>query len=262
MNDQMDLDIAMEVLGNVGLAVSRVSESKVPNVRRCDIMASDDTATYWVEVKALHEDESLIEQLQNGEFAKRSKPVDYSEPAAGSIKDAIGQIRQTRADVADGFSVVLLINRCGLNARITDEQVPATVFGAVPILIHSADKSDSTPQCLYFGESIFHRYKELCAVLFVDSASNICLLVNDYAHGASALRATSMFKRFNDCGGANSAEILEDNGFLWADFAGDRSDEKAMLAALSQKYGVDAVCAVKLRQNSVSAMLRPHSDHR
>jgi hypothetical protein len=245
MTDSSDLLEVREILEAAGLRVQRVPEA---DTKRCDLRARDDREHYLIEVKALHDDAAIAEELRAGRVYYRNRWADRRGKFSRRIDAAVRQLRATANDPVNELLLVALIGRARFWSNVFMSQIVGALYGARTLvdLVAPRTPPKTVGKCLYFSRSAFLEHPAHLdgALIMDDSGAGLCL--NDYSDRAQRVRDSRLGQFFSSCGLLHDVVKLERaGGFLVADTDIDRGDEHAVLQYLARKYGLKRPIALR-----------------
>ncbi len=235
------------------LARAGVTAEKIPETthRTPDLHGSDGTLEYLIEVKLRTDDETLTKEVQAKGYAYRDTPVAWTNTTATIFQDAIQQL-----DAANASDALKLVWVCARSRRGSEwtlaEQVRHTLYGISRV--GGSGRGSNAPECLFFDESIFFRYKQLTGVV-LDIGTGAALCLNPFNTRSSLLK-TSALGLFFQTSVFDPIEAERSGNYLLADCDIDRRESKRVLEYVSSKYGIEHPVHFNFDEHSAWAVLR------
>jgi len=238
--------LACECLKGIGLQVSVIPES---NQKRADLCASDGIAQYLVEVKDRLDDpaveESLHQQITNGEVAYTSVPYSYSNRIDGILRDGRKQLDATPKH-ANTFNL-LWVHATGLDSDLKTERARNTFYGLVPQI--PLERQDKTIFCFYFDFATSFRMPTIHGLVLLDD-NGLQLCINEFSDDVERFRESSLVRSLSDA--VVDPPVLESQGeaiVLRSDIS--RRDETAVLAEV-ERIASKRICPLRIRRDVAS----------
>jgi hypothetical protein len=233
--DEIDLLNVECLLKNVGLQVARVPETQA---RRCDLSATDAGERYLFEVKGFHDDEAIASTLKEGRIYERTSPFDYSNSVVAAIRDAVDQLRETLDQTVPELRIICLISRNKYDGDLVRQQITSVIHGTRSVLCDATNGVRDHLQCLYFDESAFFRHRNDLDAVIVIQAEGCTFFANDHSPNIERVRCSALGLFFASEGAFYDARISEEQGWLVADCAINRTDVQSVLRYVEKKYGL------------------------
>jgi hypothetical protein len=244
MADTEDLTIVTTYLTHAGLEVTRIPECQA---KRCDLMARADGEALLIEVKGIHDDEAIAAALAQGNLFTGVRPLDASRSVEKAVRQAAQQLDMT--SIGDEFRLVAMRIRSGFDQQLARRQIVGELYGKRSLV----DMSATHLECIYFAHSAFHRLRgTLDAALVVDD-DGATLFLNDYSNNFAGIRQSTLARFLEQHGAVYDAARYDAEGWLRADCDIDRSDEKAVLRYVSEKYGLQGAHVVRFQRYTAYA---------
>jgi hypothetical protein len=160
------------------------------------------------------------------------QPLGYTSRMAAIFKHGIRQL-DALAATEEGFEIVWLLGRSPFDSEFHFVQAIATLFG-IQNIVERAKDSAAKP-CYFFGESIFHKHKQLDAAI-VEKPEGFVMCLNPYASRLVRFRKTTFFAFFNARATIDPFEEEKAGLGYVADCEVPRHGEKEVLAYVAEKY--------------------------
>ncbi|MEO8379784.1 MAG: hypothetical protein ABI779_08990 [Acidobacteriota bacterium] len=238
----------IDVLARAGVTAEKIRES---THRTPDLHGSDGTLHYLIEVKLRTDDETLTKEVQERGYAYRKTPVAWTNTTATIFQDAIQQL-----DAADDPDAIKLVWVCARSRRGSEwtvaAQVRHTLYGISRV--SGSGRGSNAPECLFFNESIFFRYKQLTGVV-LDIGTGHALWLNPFNTRSNTLK-TSALGMFLQTSVFDPIEAERNGSFLLADCDIDRHESKRVLEYVSSKYGIEHARRFNVDEHSTCAVVR------
>ncbi len=236
MDDERDLNYVCENLQAAGLSVTRVEVDPKAEVERCDLSATDTREKYLIEVKGINDEVKIKQVLCKGEMFETTRSHVYRNRVAKEIHKAKSQLQSTAEEYKDHLWLVALIAKSKYDARFMHEQILGTLYGVAAITDCEADGKRRRRRCLYFSESAFHKHPEVDGAILL-GVDGISLHMNDYSSRIDRVRRSGLACFLEQYKVVYDKEAMEDRcDCLVADFEMDRSDVRAVIERLKEKY--------------------------
>jgi hypothetical protein len=237
MRDDDDIKMVSDFLRNeVGIVPARVRPSTTPSEKRCDLVATDESEQYLIEVGGF-DDNPVIRQTDElgGHYDFEPKPYHYLDQVTKKLRTAQKQLRGTASMHPDHLWLVGLIARSAHDPDHMMEQIRGTIYGMADIIERRGADSYARYRCLYFDHSGFYRHRQLDGS-FVICQRRIALYINDYGRQIERVRRSQLARYFKKHNAMYDKHEWEHRQELVADFEVDRNDKQAVLTRLNQKY--------------------------
>lgn len=223
------------LLHSAGLGTKIIPQS---TARTCDLMATDGTEEYLVEVKGLHDDTETSDELNDcGEYSG-SREVSTSAALLRRMESAVKQLRDTANGKHESLWVIALVIHGPVWAEIMLNQVLATLYGT-GVVADLGSPSSPARKCLYLRQSAFHKLRDSLDAVMVLDRNGAGLFVNDHSERSGRMRLSALGSFFSQRKLLHHAARLESEAHhLIADCDCDRAQEVDVLRYLSAKYGL------------------------
>lgn len=241
-------------LRSLGLSVRRVEvgADKTP-----DLIASDGSCTYLIEVKDKFPDPALealrLRELGRTGAWEEEESLGYHNALSAVVRDACAQLGRFEPDAAH-FRLIWLHAR-GRHPEARLEQFKATVAGVVD-LIDTAETGGSVEArpCYYFGFAEFFRHRDVLDGAFLSTDGKGALLLNSLSARYGALRESALCRLFP---AVRDPILQEGEGSAYiADCDVNRSDSAGVLEYLRRKYARPGLSDFRPKRYSAEALVR------
>jgi hypothetical protein len=223
---------AAMTLEEIGYNVDRIPESVE---ERADLWATNAEDRLTVEVKSRVDDMEVAKDLHTspGKIVTRDTPIERTDALGRIVKKARDQIVASQPDYP-GLGVLWFRPAPVLGISDAANQMKANLLGIRTVSFQREKR-------FYFGTAYltartdFHRFPEL-NVAILEQNEEFQLIVNPFSPRIEHVRASLLFRYFNDRGAAFDLEQLkpdEHNFVLRAEI--DRADEAAVLEELARQ---------------------------
>ena len=245
-------DLATQVLSGLGFEVSEIDVGKN---KRADLLVTDNTSVYLVEVKDKWEGESLAAQrrdaLERGEIHEQVDPLFYQNCISRVFRRARTQLSET-ANLYPGSFRLIWLHADGIDADTKYRQAFATLYGLVHLTPLYPNGNLPERECFYFDHNSAYQMPDVEAVIISDRTQlQFCL--NEFASRASEFRATALFQRLKSEDAIIDPVAMEAAGrIITCRIDMPRNDENATARALREQTGV-LYKPIRLNRFSASA---------
>ncbi len=250
-SDRYDKQLMREVFERCGYTVSPVPEA---DGKRADLYCCGSGNDLFVEIKAFLPDEVLMTSIPTGGVREYSMPFDKKSAIEDKVSHAARQLRDTPSRSTTTMRVAAFIIRHPFDACVVRHQILGVLYGKRSIVTASRTRSRAPLyECMYFAESIFFRFRaslDGAALIESDGAS---LWVNDHSDRANLLLGSQLGQFFESHRACQTADRLEELGYLVADCEIDRRRENEVLAFVARKYDLDSPVLVSFSRYSACA---------
>lgn len=250
-------DFVLRGLRSLGLRVKpiEVGAGKTP-----DLLASDDSHTYLIEVKdkfpdAARERERLQALAQGGTW-EEEEALGFRNAISSVVSDAASQLGEFEPGVGH-FRLVWLHAR-GRHPEAQLEQFKGTLAGVVDLIdMAEVGESAEARPCYYFGFAEFFRHRGVLDGAFLSTDEKGVLLLNSLSGRYSLIRESALCRLFPAVWDPIRRE--EEGSAYIADCDLDRSDSGAVLEYLRRKYNRPGLIDFRPNRYSVEAFVKRKS---
>jgi len=132
-------------------------------------------------------------------------------------------------------------------------QFLATLYGVM--YIGDFEKSGPSLPCFYFSFNEFYRSSEIIDGAIISTRQEAKLCLNNFSTRYMALKNSVLYRKFQ--GGICDPERLESEGKAYiADCDLDRSNKKAVLKYIQNKYNKKKLLDIEMKHHSVELSLK------
>jgi hypothetical protein len=225
-----------------------------------DLLASDGSSTYLIEVKDKFPDVALKGRrqraLSRSGVWEEEESLGFHNALSAVLRGACAQLGRYEPEVPH-FRLVWLHAR-GRHPEAQFEQFMATLAGVVN-LIDMAEIGETVQArpCYYFGFSEFFRHREVLDGAFLSTDEKGFLLLNSLSERYGLLRESALCRLFH---AVRDPVRQEREGAAYvADSDLDRSDPEAVLEYLRRKYARPGLIDFRPKRHSAETLVRRRS---
>lgn len=206
---------------------------------RADLLVSDDTAQYVLEVKGKEvpdEFRTMVAESDEKGIASISRRISYKNRLDGIIRKAHSQLVTTPYPTST-FRVLWISCLLG-DADFIHEQFEFTLFGKEELVVLPKDfqGTPSVLTCFYYNNSSFYRYKGLDAVILSGpKGGHLC--INEFSNRSSSFRLSKMYGYFPETAIIDPWRLEQAGKALAIRTTIDRSDSQAKWKYIFDTYG-------------------------
>lgn len=245
-------EFATKVLTAFGCHVESIRES---DDKRADLLATDDTANYLVEVKHKLDDPKLFkdhaQEMARGEVVSRAAATTHNNRISGVFRHARDQLDRTPGPL-NAFRIIWF-HADGIDHDLRWKQAFATFYGRVHLWAKILPGNDVI-DCFYFDYSAAWSMPSVVAMILTnDSGVQLCL--NEFSDQADQFRDTRIYRRFaQDKSVVDPHELATKGDILACRTNVPRKNDDDVLDALREQTGV-LYTVIRFSQHSASVMV-------
>jgi hypothetical protein len=266
MKEEEFKPIVKEYLKSLGFDVLEIEIKQGILTPDFEVIGENDK--YTIELKEKGDDPEEIsrdeETLLRGEFLPKNISIGLRNTLEGIINEGVQQIKQYDPK-GESFRIIWL-HSAGIDPYLHDMRFHSTLFGIGHLL--SIDRTPSGITCYYFNESAFFSWRNYLegAILSYDVARStgswtfkVRLCINSLSPRVEQFRkseiVSSMPKGLCD----PQKEESWDHNVMIADCEIDRKRSNEVINYLQEKYGLDHLRAIPLKQSTITKLV-DHGD--
>ena len=235
-------DHVQAVLEQRGFSVDPVCVSATE--RRADFLASRAGDVYVIEVKgrALSGfEQTLLDDAHTGVGGSGMRDLKRGNSLSAAIEEAATQLAATPAPV--GSIPIVWLPCLHHEASFLLDQAVRTLYGIKDVWIEGPERRGvpcAEKICFFADFSDFFRFNAIAAaVLSTSSVMRFC--INPFSSQLSQIRASELLGEFDPCEVWDPQDLEQSGRAFVVDGNVDRKDERAVLKAISEKYGVRVI---------------------
>lgn len=239
--------IAKNLLKELGLEVHDISSK---NSKTPDFDVKGGNSRYTIELKIKGDDPDEIKQdsetLTRGEIVNKEIPIGPRNRLYAIIKEGIKQM--TEHDPKNKTFHVLWMHSTGRNAKLLNMRFHATLFGTQDLF---SVRQKNLITCYYFNESAFYSWRTSLdgAILTYHNKAQLC--VNTLSPRLREFQKSDLYKTLSQ-GLCDPGIFQISEGVMVADCNMDRKDANKIIAYLREKYKLDHLQTINMKQHSVT----------
>ena len=189
-----------------------------------------------IEVKGLNDEEQLLDELKSNNFYETDRSPVYRKRVAKECRNAINQLRDTSVEYENHLWVITLIAKSKYDPSFMAEQILGTLYKVGEITDTTISTNTRKRRCLYFHESVFHKFPELDGAIVV-SPAGVALHSNDFGRRPHRLRQSRLANFFVKHSSYYDKHSMETSCDCFvADFDMDRRNIIEVANQLNRKY--------------------------
>lgn len=247
-------DTVKALLPKFGFTVEDIPEA---DGKRADLLVSDATSKYLIEVKDKEEGEdqarTRIETLSRGDLYEQADLLAVNTRLSNLLKGARKQLDATPKE--DGTFQVIWFQATGIDADLKYRQAFATFYGKVDLVAKYPRQEDTVP-CWYFDYATAYEMQTVDALVLCDNKQlQVCL--NEFSVRATEFRASSLCQTFLELDGViDPVRLAAEGKIISCRFDVPRKNDDDIAKALQEQTGV-LYSPIRLTRHAASVATGP-----
>lgn len=251
MKDNYSKDVVIEILKEIGIEAERIPSQF--DLRTPDIKAWHEKEQYIVELKIKSDNPVEIEReresLRQGEIVSTKTPTGPRNRLYAIISDGVSQMSDY--DPNHNFFHVVWLHSSGRDNSLLNMRFHSTLFGTQDLI---STQRTNLMTCYYFKESAFYSHSTELDGAILTHQNKLQLCVNTLSSNYLSFKQSHLYQTLPK--GLCDPEALEEKeDAMIADCNFDRKEENKILNYLKEKYHLNHLMAINMKQYSAIVAL-------